>query len=410
MTKQAAIRWGSWYGDLDKILDFPTEWDIEVLTPKGGQDIGQEGLRKAFRTPIGTPPISEMARGKHTAVIVVDDLTRPTPTHRLLPLIIEELAAAGVREQNIRILVGSGTHGPMNLLGLKKKLGDLVGCFWIQNHYPFGEDLVYLGRTSHGTPVYLNRWYVEADLKICVGSILPHLLAGFSGGAKLVVPGVAGLDTIYANHDPENGYRRGIGVIHENVLRADLEEAAALAGSPVIVNAVLSPYRQIVGCVVGHFIEAHRAGVELARKAYATEVSGIYDAVILSAYPKDVVFFSWVYALCPIRSASQPVVAEGGTVVVATVASEGTGTHFLSGPGMRLGPQTAKGCRWSSEKLNLIMFSPNVSQHDARQWGLGDQAKVFRHWEKVISHLRQQLPLKARIAIFPCAAMQIASP
>ncbi len=404
---RAWVRWGCWSDEKVLPLPFPARWQVFLCLPRGGRDIGEQGLQRAFDQPIGTPPFHELAKGKKTAVIVVDDLTRPTPAYRLLPLVVAALAKGGIAEERIRILIGTGAHHPLNRDQMVKKLGRrIVERFRVQNHCPF-ENLSYLGTTRYGTPVYVNRDFLRADLKIAVGSILPHGLAGFGGGAKLVMPGAGGIESLYHNHHPDSGFRKGIALTDGNTLRDDMEEAAAMAGLDAIVNVVLNPKREIVGCFVGHFIEAHRAGCALARKVYATPVPDEVEVVVLSAYPKDSEFYQCVNAFAPLHSAQRKFLTDNGTIVLVSAGSEGMGTHFLTGPGMRLGAQWRAIRQPEQQRPQRLYYAPTVNAHDLTQWGWDGEA-LCCHWKEVIQRLRMRYGKECRVAVFPCAAMQLA--
>ena len=151
-------------------------------------------IKKAVRDPIGTKPLSELAAGKTTAAIVVDDLTRLTPADRIVPYVIDELKNAGISAGNIVILIALGAHRPLTRIDMIKKLGKtIVNTMNIQNHHPY-ENLVNLGNTESGTPVLVNKTYHEADLKIAVSGVIPHPLAGYGGGAKIILPGLCGIE------------------------------------------------------------------------------------------------------------------------------------------------------------------------------------------------------------------------
>src|SRR5262249_20518060 len=148
---------------------------------------------RAFAEPIGSPTIAELARGKRTACIVVDDLSRPTPADRLIPFVLDELERGGVARADIRFIIGIAAHRPMTREDCVKKLGEaIVDEFDVKNHHPY-ENLAELGKTKFNTPVLVNADFAAADIKICIGSICPHGGPGFGGGAKLVLPGVASI-------------------------------------------------------------------------------------------------------------------------------------------------------------------------------------------------------------------------
>ncbi len=279
-ARTALIRWGSFYGDSDFELTFPAGWDVNVHEPAGGDDIGDEGIAAAFDNPIGSARIRELARGKRSACIVVDDLTRPTPAARLAPRVIEELVAAGIEESAILILGGVANHRQMTREDFVRKVGeDIASRFELRSHFSWA-NCESVGETSRGTPVSLNSEFLAAEVRILIGSILPHNKTGFSGGAKLVLPGVAHIDTAAAWHGPEGPTTGLVQTASES--RLDAEEAARLAGVDCIVNVIPNIRRGIAGLVVGDLVEAHRAGVEIARRTYATKLPTGVDVCVLS--------------------------------------------------------------------------------------------------------------------------------
>ena len=416
MTDAPSLRWAAWFGDRDRKAKFPAHWEVRTCAPRGGADIGERGLRSALACPIQSPPLRELARGRQDAVVVVDDLSRPTPAWRLLPLVLEELVAGGIPQDKVRIILGVAAHPPMLRAEIVKKLGrDVAENLSVANHNVF-DNTEFLGKTGAGTPVHINRDFLRAELKICVGSILPHGGPGFGGGAKLVLPGVAGVETIYQNHRPDNRFVRGVDRLEGNTMRADMEEVAAMAGLDFIVNTVVNPRREVAGLFCGHFIAAHRAGCELARTVYDTAVPQGYDVAILSAYPKDSDCYQAGTALSPIRTAVAPVVHDDGTVVVASAGSQGMGEHFLNGPGFRLGVSSARPegnatprqTTSNRQGMEQLLFCENVSERDVERWG-GDSSSLCRTWGELVRRLRERYGDRARVALFPCAAMQIVS-
>src|SRR5262249_17895480 len=179
----------------------------------------------------------------------------------------------------------------------------------------------FLGTTSFGTPVYLNRDFVNAGLKLCVGSINPHGGPGFGGGAKLVLPGVAGIESLYQNHRGDNGLKGGLNNVESNQRRPDIEEAARMGRLDAVVNVVVNSRRGIAGLFVGDLVEAHRAGVELARQVFATSVPEGWDVGIFNAYPKDNEFVQAGMAFNIWGSAKAPTVHDRGTLVLGAASS-----------------------------------------------------------------------------------------
>ena len=170
---QVEIPWAAWYGDQPMILDFPEAWEVEVCRMKGGEDIGEEGIRRALSEPIGTPPLREFARGRSSAAILIDDLSRPTPAYRLLPYVLEELAAAGIPEERIKIIFALAAHRPLTRDDMIKKVGlEIVERMQLINHNAY-ENLEFLGYSSRGIPVFVNRDLTSCELRIAMGMITP---------------------------------------------------------------------------------------------------------------------------------------------------------------------------------------------------------------------------------------------
>lgn len=404
------IPWASWFGDHEIELTFPPGWSLEVCNPPGGPDIGENGIRAAFAEPIGSPRISEMARGKRTAVIVVDDLSRPTPASRVLPVLLEELEAGGLQRDDVLILMGVACHRQLMRDDMEKKLGkEILRTMRVKNHFAW-DHLAFLGNTSYGTPVHINRDFLEADLRLVLGGILPHGGPGFGGGAKLVLPGVAGIQTAYHNHRPvqEGGPGKGLDRVDDNESRLDIEEAARMAGLNAIVNVVVNPRREIAGLFVGDMVAAHRAGVAFARKVLTTLAPVDADVVVLNSYPKDSEFIQYGLAFNPWYSASKPLVHERGTIVLTTASSEGPGFHSLHGPDGALPNKRSPRRQFGDRKM--IILSPNVNRLDLPQEAREDRGLTLcRDWSEARALLERYHGKSARVAVFPVAAMQLGS-
>ena len=191
----AKIRLGAWYAEESRSLRFPEGWEVHCLNPNDAPEIDGGAVRAAFENPIGAPRLRASARGKRNAIIAVDDLTRPTPVQRVLPTLLEELAAGGLESSQIRILLGGAAHRPMQPDEIERKLGPGVASrYQVIQHDFMGSDLRHLGWIEGG-PVQLNGHFLDAELRISVGGVIPHNETGYGGGSKMVVPGVAAAST-----------------------------------------------------------------------------------------------------------------------------------------------------------------------------------------------------------------------
>jgi nickel-dependent lactate racemase len=407
------IPWGAWRGNRKLSLRFPQNWKVTVASMADSEDARPAEIRKAFANPIGTEPIRKLAEGKKTAVIAVDDLTRPTQAYRFLPLIVDELLAGGIPEEGIAIVMAIGCHRPLMKIDQEKKLGKkMANRFRVVNHHPY-ENLVDLGKTSRGTPVQINRNFVEADLKIGVGFITPHPIAGFGGGGKIVIPGLGSMETIQANHYPAftgsigaAGFSKGYD-LNQNLLRLDMEEGARMAGLDLIVNSVGTSEGQTACVFVGDPVKAHRAAVECARSIYVTEAPENVDIGIFNAFPEDT-------ELCQARKAlnvwtgnmNRRLVREGGKVVIASATSDGLGFHSLTDPGMRMFQKVDEGKSYAEifRGRKVIVFSPNCSPADL--YTRYPRSVIIRNrWDEVLEELKEGRAGQS-VAVFPNGSLQ----
>ena len=276
-----------------------------------------KAVDEALAKPYGAATLAKLASADQNVTIVIDDNTRLTPTAEVLPPIIRELESAGVTPERITIVVALGTHRPMTEPELAAKLGDLNGRFAVLQHDARG-DLVHVGSTHTGTPILVNKVVAEADLTVAVGMILPHYPAGWSGGAKLLLPGVAGEDTIAAMHllgvdDPTL-----LGNV-DTPCRREMESFTRRVGLDFIVNVVLDADAHVTAVVAGDFIHAHRAGVRAAEEILLVEVDEAADLTVSSTAPVDYDFFQADKGLF----SAALVTRKGGEIVLVSPCREG---------------------------------------------------------------------------------------
>jgi nickel-dependent lactate racemase len=400
--RSAPIRIGAWYDDRDLELDFPDDWDVLSCPPADGPDIGPTGIEAAFASPIGTKRLREIAVGRQRPCIVIDDLSRPTPTRRLVPVVLEELRAAGIASREVLLLAGVANHRPMTRHDLERKVGpEVLDACQISNHFSW-DNCIRIGETSFGSPVEINAEFMQADLRILVGSIIPHGAAGYSGGSKLLMPGIASLASAEAYH--RGTATRGRYAIVETEARLEADEAARMAEVDFLVNSIPNSRMEIAGLVCGDVVAAHRAGTGIAARVYASPAPPGRDVCVLSVYPKDAEFLQYLTAFAPWQTAPEPLVREGGTVVVALDGSEGIGHHWLFGPGMRLDfarPPRVKG-------RDIVFFAPRLSEGELPPAARG-QTTLFRTWAETRAWLEKKHGPRASVSVYPCATMQLAS-
>lgn len=403
MSPTVTVPWGSWYEDTTLKLDFPPDFDVELCTIRDGVALRPDEIKASVRSPINSKSLREMAEGAKSAVIAVDDITRPTPAAEVLPFILEELSS--ISQQNIKILISLGAHRPMVRQELEKKLGsEILESLDVEQHHPY-ENLVDLGTSSRGTPISINRNFLEADLKLAVGGVMPHPYMGFSGGAKLVVPGLAGMETLRSNHSAAiTGISGGLGDPDVEA-RKDIEEIGLKAGLEFTCNVVVNSRREIAGLFCGDPMDSHRAAARFYQEIYKTSVQNApFDILLLNAYPKDTELLQAGNVFNCYRMRSSALVKENGTLVVTTCCSTGRGHHSLHGKDMQL-------YRTPIEKKylkgrDLLVLSPNINQNDF-EISFWNGYTFCRTWKEVLEYLERKHNHSNRVGIFPTAPMQM---
>lgn len=317
------------YGRTGLDVELPDENVVGNLQYRPAEPVADpdRAVRDVLEHPTGAPSLAELARGRRNACVVICDVTRPVPNATVLPPILETLEAAGIPRQEILILVATGMHRPNVGDELAEMVGPYVAAnYRIENHHgPERSEHTYLGETPRGTPVWIDSRYVNADLKITTGLIEPHFMAGFSGGRKLICPGLAGLDTVKVWHGPDflehpqacNGCLDGNPVHEENTA------IGRMAGCDFIVNVVIDAKRRILRVVAGDMEAAFLEGVAFARKPVTATVAEPVDIVVTTSagYPLDTTFYQSVKGMV----AAMSIVKPGGTIILAASLSEGIG-------------------------------------------------------------------------------------
>ena len=284
-------------------------------------------LREAIRNPIGCPPIRQRAKGCKKVVVVTDDITRPTPVRKILPVIFDELQEAEVSPAEVTILVGLGSHRLINMEEMEVKFGkDICGNFRIVNHrWNDPEQLVSLGECGLGFEVTVNRLAAESDFMISVGNIVPHATTGFSGGAKTVMTGIAGKSTIENTHWLALDYpMRNILGNYENRVRKITDKLARVVGLDMIVNTVLFGGDKVYGIFAGDFERVHREAAKLCVEAYGVEIGSKSDIVVAEAWPADSNLRQAIKGIC----SADLVCRDNGVIVLCAECPEGVAAQF----------------------------------------------------------------------------------
>ncbi len=395
-----------WYDNAETELDFPPSWSVFFCPMKGGErrKLTSKGMEKAFLQPFGSKPIRELAKGKKEIAVLFDDLSRPTPVFEILPLLLQELEKAGISDQQIRFIAALGAHGAHTANDFRKKLGqEVLDRFPVYNHHPFNY-CTYLGKTSRGTPVSINREVMACDLKIGIGSIVPHTFSGFGGGGKIVLPGVAHIDSIAYNHGTilrDHPDSVGVGRIEGNVPRLDMEEAAKMAGLDVKIDAILNLRGEITSLFVGDPIAEHREGMKLAKEVYATVPAHKMDVVIVNSYSK------------PSECAIAPFIGipslkeDGGDLVIIANEPGGQVVHYLFGEFGRCGEGDLQLPQPSLAKIKrFIILSPFKDTVGACMFKNVPPILWAKTWQEVLGLLKEKWGNKANVAVYPDGTVQ----
>jgi lactate racemase len=299
-----------------------------VIKPSPPLADPEAAVADALNNPIASRPLADLARGRRSACILICDVTRPVPNRLLLPPLLKTLEQSGIARGNILILIATGLHRPNEGAELVEMLGpDLVNNYRIENHHGKNlEEHEFLGVTPAGAPAYIDRRYVNADMKIATGLIEPHMWAGYSGGRKVICPGIAALETIKTFHSP--GFvghcKADSGILEGNPVHETSTCIAQMAGCDFIVNVCLDGQRRITWIGAGDMIEAWRHGVRFVEGVVKVPVGKPFDVVITSAagYPLDTTWYQAIKGL----TGALPIVKQGGTIILAASLTEGIGS------------------------------------------------------------------------------------
>src|SRR3954447_1749605 len=398
--------------------NLPEGFRYSILEEKTARPLAdwRTALEKALDQPIGTKPLADLARGKMSAAISVCDITRPAPNEKVLPPVLGRLESAGIPRNGITILIATGLHRPATDEEIRKICGtEVASKYRIINHD--ARDLLshrHLGSTKSGTPVYIEERFIAADLHISLGFIEPHLMLGFSGGRKLVAPGLAAQETIKVLHSPKfmRDIRTKEGSIDDNPLHDELLEIARMARHDFIVDVALAEGRAIAGVFAGDPEEAHRDGYQFISRVMLQKLEEPVDAVITSAagYPLDLTFYQSIKGV----TAAQHVVKDGGRILLVGACKEGVGGPEF-GQMLRTGLSDSEFLRsiegkpvvpdqWQLKKLAMVTTRKQVlwyvpglpAEYKQHLWG-----RSFQSLKAAIAAMVSDLAPDARIAVIP---------
>lgn len=413
------------YGKKQLSIKIPNRWLGQVLVPEPVQpapDI-KTLVSNALKNPVSSPQLSQIVRPGQKVAIIVDDYTRKTPIFQFLPIVLEHITSAGVQKSDIRIVIALGTHRLMTELEIKNKVGNKIMEEYEIVNLPceLQSEMVFLGTSSNGIPAWVNRVVAEADVRIGLGMITPHSDAGFSGGAKIILPGVCSSLTVNAFHAAgafinENPLGNVETPIRQHLERFVVERVPL----NFIINVIVTLNGEIYQCVAGDPVAAHRQGVVYSKRVFGVPFPHRYQVVVTNSYPYDVdLWQSTKGAFC-----GDLVVADGGTLILLTAATEGNSNYpvfpsyigrdrkelkqkiemkeiefpLLAAESVKLGAL--------KERINLVLVSDGLTELDTAQMGV----QYYSTIEQAVTDAVSRLPASQRekaVCVIPQAGITL---
>jgi len=406
------------YGKTGLTISLPDDADVTVVEPhfQPGLPEPPATIARALHEPIGSPPLRDLVSTDDEVGIAFSDITRPTPNHVILPVILDHLAH--VPDEQITLFNGTGTHRANTEGELRTMLGARVADRYriIQNDARDRSTHVLVGTTDAGNDVWLNRAFVDCDVRILTGFIEPHFFAGFSGGGKAVMPGMAHLDTVLRNHNAEHmdSPRARWGTREGNPLWEEIREAAAMVSPTFLLNVTLNRNRDVTGVFAGHWDEAHAAGCASVKGAAMVELEQPFDIVITSnsGFPLDLNLYQSVKGM----SAAAQVVRRGGSIILVADCWDGIPEHGDYGQLLREAenlddlldtvrdPGFSRQDSWQvhtqaliAQKANVYVHSHNLTREDIRGAHLIPCPSV----ERTVAQLLERYGPHSSICVLP---------
>ena len=395
-----------WYGNTTLELDLPEAWNVEYCPMRGGAlpRLSLKQMETAILNPVGSHHLKDLAKGKKRVVIIFDDMTRPTKVSELLPVILRELDQAGVQEADITFVCSLGTHGALTMNEFRKKLGqDILERFRVFNHNIY-ENCVEVGTTSRGTRLRINREVMEADLKIAIGCVTAHGQVGFSGGGKIILPGIAHIDSISHYHlqvEAMDKESTGLGKHDNNILRKEIDEAAGMVGVDFLVNVLVNERGETIALFAGDLFQAHDKAVALAKDIYATDpIPQNKDLVIANAFVKpNEMAISFLLGMMTLKNMR-------GTLVIIADSPEGQVVHYLLGRFGRDYGGRQYPIATIPPGINIIIMTPYPDKTFGDWFSNSDIITFTKGWKNTLKLLKESYGAGTMAAVLPNATMQ----
>lgn len=408
------------YGHTSLSLLLPEELRVDIIAPVEipAAPNPSQLVQQALASPLGSKRIQDL-KNINSATIVINDKTRPVPHKHLLPPLLEQIAKLGLQPNQISLLIATGAHPPMLPEEFPKIIpSNIIGRYPVYSHDIEDEaNLVFCGETSRRTPVWINRRFMQADLRIVVGNIEPHQFQGYSGGVKSAAIGLAGKTTITHNHAMMKDAKARLGIYADNPARQDIEEIGKLIGVHFALNAILNEHKQIVHVVSGEPQAVMQSGILLAQQVFQVFVDDLYDLVIASpgGHPKDINIYQSQKGLAHACLVTRP----GGTVILTAACPEGSGSQSFESwmrsmesfeqvfdrfqkEGFRIGPHKAYLFARDAHYARVLLLS-TLQPDFVRSLLL----EPIEDLQTTIDSILEELPTDARVGIMPRATLTI---
>ena len=397
----------AWYGQKELRLDFPEDWKISFLPMKGYsmRPLTDAEIKMALEHPIGTRRLAKLAQGKREVAIVVDDMTRATKAYQIIPHLLDELKTAGIPDEHIRFIIAAGLHAAWYRDDFAKKIGEeFVERYPVYNHNPFG-NYEKVGITTRGIAVEVNAEYLSCDLRIGIGSVVPHGDAGFGGGAKIILPGISSYYSAYhmhlssqEHHAEMEGAGPHWGSLKGNRIREDIDEAGKIAGMNMKIDVLLNGFGDTAKVFAGDLQQEFTSAIACARQHYFTpDMPDSFDVLIANTYAKaneaSLALSNWKHRM-----------KKESVMVIIAQAPEGQVTHYLFG---KFGKRQSAPC-YASEKTGfkkLIIFSEYKTPDPLLP--IAESEEIWlKNWDDVVNELKSMFDHAPTVALLPNSEIQ----
>lgn len=401
-----------WQGFEPIEITLPDDWEVEYHGIEGDKYslLTKEEIRSRINSPIGMKPLAELARGKKKVAIVFDDISRGTPTQPMAEVVLEELHKAGIVEEQIRFICALGTHGAHDRMDFVQKLGEkIVSTYRVYNHNPY-ENCVKIGTTRRGFDVFINKEFMECDLKIGLGAFTPHPFNSFGGGGKILFPGLASVDTIQRNHSTAINYIiekkinhvAKMGDLSNDGMRKEIEEMTRMVGEFFKIDCIYNTRLEIIDLYAGDPIEEYYAGVKAAQDLYKTLKPIDKDIVIVNANAKA------NEATIAVALAALGVTERGGDIVLIDFSQRGQVTHYLLGAfGINTGGRMWGRIPKNRPNINrIICYVPYPEKASDYWFGEPHKQIYVKTWSEVLELVKKVHGPGSKVSVLADGTLQ----